>query len=59
MKKQFIVSKYIMADSAKEAMRKSKHIPIHECYIHNSWFEKAVNFEFAPPKVRQPGFNKK
>ena len=35
-----------MADSAKEALEKSKRIPIHEVYIHNAWFEKVAGYEF-------------
>lgn len=60
MKKQFIVQKYVMADSVKEAIEKSRHIPIHEVYIHNQWFDKIANFEFSPAIISpQVGFNKK
>lgn len=45
MKKQYIVQKYVMADSVTEALRKSKHMPIHEVFLHNNWFEKSVNKE--------------
>lgn len=58
MKKQYIVSKYVMADSIAEALRKSKKIPIHEVYVHNSWFEKQ-NFEWNVPQSTKLGFNKK
>lgn len=56
MKKQFIVQKYVMADSAAEAIKKSKHIPIHEVYVHGNWFEKNAGYEWNPPKVKKTGF---
>lgn len=60
MKKQFIVQKYVMADSVKEAIEKSRHIPIHEVFIHNQWFDKIANFEYNPAKIApQVGFTKK
>ncbi len=58
MKKQFIVQKYVMADSVKEAMEKSKHIPIHEVFVHNNWFEKA-GYEWSTTPARKMGFKNK
>lgn len=55
MKKQYIVSKYVIADSVKEAVQKSKKIPIHEVYVHNSWFEKQ-NYEWNAPQKSSVGF---
>lgn len=56
-RQQYIVSKYVVAESAEEAMKKSKKLPIHECYISSSWFEKVANNEFnRQDGGRQPGF---
>lgn len=51
MKKQYIVQKYVMADSAVEALKKAKYMPVHEIYVHNAWFEKNGdnNFFFKEP----------
>lgn len=58
MKKQYIVSKYVMADSMEEAKKKSKKMPVHEIYVHNSWFEKQ-NFEWEQNKTNnRTGFVK-
>lgn len=54
-----MVQKYVMADSVKEAVEKSKKIPIHEVYVHNQWFERAVGFEFTAPQKSTTGFTKK
>lgn len=48
-----------MADSAKEAVEKSKRLPIHEVYVHNQWFERAVGYEFIAPQKSQTGYKKK
>lgn len=45
MQKQYVIQKYVLAKSVEEAMKKSKKSPIHEVYVHNSWFEKQ-NYEF-------------
>lgn len=44
-----------MADSVKEAISKSRKIPIHEVYVHNAWFEKQ-NFEWSETKKNKTGF---
>lgn len=44
-KQQYIVQKYVVAESVAEAIEKSKKLPIHEVYISGSWFEK-MNSEF-------------
>lgn len=33
----FVVQKYIMAASAKDALKKEKNIPPDECYIDAEW----------------------
>lgn len=59
MKKQYIVQKYVMADSAEDAVKKSKSLPIHEVYVHSSWFEKQ-NAEFFAVAGSSPlGFKEK
>ncbi len=35
--KMFVVQKYIMAASAKDALKKEKNIPPDECYIDAEW----------------------
>lgn len=59
MKKQYIVQKYVMAESVAEAIKKSKKLPIHEVYIHNSWFEKNPNYNFFEIPTEKTGFAKK
>lgn len=58
MKKQYVVSKFVMANSVKEALEKSKKIPVSEIYVHNSWFERVAGFEFTSPSPGQMGFKK-
>lgn len=58
MVKQYIVQKYVMANSAKEAEKKSKRIPIHEVFVHNPWFEKVAGFEWTETKNSKIGFKK-
>lgn len=40
MKKQYVIQKYVMANSVEEAVKKSRKIPIHEVFIHSQWFDK-------------------
>lgn len=58
MKKQYIVQKYVMAESTQEAIKKSKFLPIHEVFVHNSWFEKQANFEWTKTVTPNAGFKK-
>lgn len=54
MKKQYIVCKYVMADSIEEARKRAMKTPIHEIYIHGGWFEKNMNQDFyykEPPPI--------
>lgn len=46
MKKQYIVQKYVMANSVTEAIKKSKNLPIHEVYVHSDWLSKNTNSNF-------------
>lgn len=59
MKKQFIVQKYVMAESVSEALKKAKKLPVHEVFVHNSWFEKSVAFEFFNKDLKRPGYGKR
>lgn len=53
---QYVVQKYVMAESVEQAVRKSKKVPIHEVFISSAWFEK-MNSEFFRQEVgRVPGF---
>lgn len=54
--KQYIIQKYVLANSVIEAVKKSKRMPIHEVYVHNAWFEK-VGLEFFPARNRKIGFD--
>lgn len=58
MKKQYIVQKYVMAESTQEAIKKSKKSPIHEVFVHNAWLEKQSNYAFFPSKTNKTGFEK-
>lgn len=49
MNKQYIIQKFVMANSVTEAIKKSKSLPIHEVYVHSPWFEKAANFQWTIP----------
>ena len=59
MKKQYIVQKYVLADSAAEAVAKAKRLPVHEVFLHGGWLEKAANFEFFSQPQRVPGFTER
>ena len=60
MKKQFIVQKYVMAESVVEALKKAKKLPVHEVFIHNNWFEKNANYEWnKAPEPKPTGFKPK
>jgi hypothetical protein len=56
MKKQYIVSKYVMAESVMEALNKSKGVPITEIYVHNSWLEKQKEFAMFEVKPKAMGY---
>jgi len=57
--KQYIVQKYVMANSVKEALKKSVRLPVHEIFLHGSWFEKSANYEFFPEKPNKIGLRDK
>lgn len=40
MEKQYIIRKYIKANSAQEALRKEKKQPADECWIDEKWMEQ-------------------
>lgn len=46
MKKQYIIQKYVMAESVKEALEKARRMPVHEVYVHNVWFDKNADNQF-------------
>ena len=52
MKKQYIVQKYVLAESVAEALRKSKGAPVHEIFLHSQWFEKNRDNNFFEEKPR-------
>lgn len=65
-KQQYIIQKYVLAESLAEAVRKSRKIPIHEVFISNAWFEKqnsefyrsdkksCTGFGLSTPKFKRP-----
>jgi hypothetical protein len=55
--KQYVVCKFVQANSVTEALKKAKIIPVHEVYLHGGWFEKNRNFEFFDPPEKTPGFS--
>ena len=58
-KQQYIIRKYVMAESATEALRKAKKMPVHEVYVDNTWLEKSMNNEFfRKEKTSVTGFGK-
>lgn len=59
MKKQYVVRKYVMANSVADAIRISHKTPIHEVHIDNAWWEKSVAYNFYPSEVVKSGFNEK
>jgi hypothetical protein len=48
--KQYIIRKYILAVSAKHALRKEKGVPADECWIDEKW---------TPPEIQVKGFEEK
>ena len=36
-KKMFVVKKYIMASSAKEALRKERKVAADDCWVDDDW----------------------
>lgn len=49
MKHQYVIEKYVLASSAKEAIAKARKLPVHNVYVHSGWFEKNANYQFNPP----------
>lgn len=50
--KLFVIRKYVMAESATEAIRKERKRQVDDCFLHNGWeganleqLESAVGFE--------------
>lgn len=56
--KQYVILKFVMANSTTEALKKAKKLPVHEVYIHGGWFEKQ-NHEFYGNRPATPGFKQK
>lgn len=59
MKRQYIIRKYVMAESAQEAVEKSKRVPIDEVYIDNSWLERNTDNNLFLNDKSNIGFNAK
>ena len=58
MKKLFVVKKYIMAESASEAIRKDKQTPVGDVWVHEDWMKKDIEGLFSVNE-KPIGFNKK
>lgn len=37
--KQFILRKYIQAESVLDAIKKDKKTPVHDCWVDDNWKE--------------------
>lgn len=53
MKKQFIIRKYIMAESLRQAIQLDSKTPVHDGWVDEEW--KKAN----PPIKDQMGFSNK
>jgi len=40
--KRYIVRKYIVASSARDALRKERSAPADECWVDEKWLEESV-----------------
>jgi hypothetical protein len=40
MKKRFIIRKYVMAESARDALTKDKITPVDEIFVDDKWLEE-------------------
>lgn len=44
MKKQYIIRKYVMAESIEEALKKEKKITADECWVSEQWLQNNTDF---------------
>jgi hypothetical protein len=42
MQKRYIIRKYILAKSAKDALRKEKNIPADECWVDENYHKEEI-----------------
>ena len=56
MKKLYVVNKYILANSAKDAIKQEKSLPVDEIYIDTTW--KNVNTVIEDNPKSRIGFHK-
>ncbi len=57
--RQYIVSKYVMAENTADALKKAQKTPVHECYVSNAWLEKVNNNAFYPEPSKELGLKTK
>lgn len=43
MNKLFVVKKYVMAASVKDALKKEKELPVDECWVDVEWKNKQLD----------------
>lgn len=52
---RYVITKYVDADSAEQALMKSRKLPPHEIYIHNdSW--KETGYQIGKEAIKKLGF---
>ena len=44
MNKQYVIRKYVMAESIEEALKKEKKITADECWINEAWLQNNIDF---------------
>lgn len=49
MKKQrlYIIRKYVMASSVKEAVKIESKFPVEECFVEDTYFKKELDQRFS------------
>jgi len=55
MQKQYIIRKYIVASSAKEALKKERTQPADECWVDEKWMAESIvqGFRYPEPKKKR------
>lgn len=42
MKKVFIIRKYVLAETAEQAMKLEKKVPVHDCWVEESSLKDSI-----------------
>jgi hypothetical protein len=54
--KLYVTRKFIMANSARDAIRKEKNHHVDDVWIQEDWFEREIETGLAEPKQSNIGF---